>query len=102
MSFFMNSDFLDSNVQRKRLKRLRKVVQYAIFPLLIALTALGVLKENKKWCYLAETCLIVSSIITLALFVCGIGMFLYRRGRDPAVTVKVRRKLCRPRQRLCI
>ena len=62
---------------------------YVIFPALIMLTGIGILKEEQGWCTVAEVCMVLSSVVTLLTFAGGIGLFLCRRWNDAVIYTKV-------------
>lgn len=70
---------------------------YMVFPLLVLLAIIGTLQQNEDWCRVAESTLILSSVITIMMFGAGAGLFLYRRRGDDEVSTKVLVRRCRRR-----
>ena len=90
MSRVMGTDFVDQKNQvRKKIQNLKIIVIYAMFPLLVSLTCIGVLEKTSGWCVVAEACIIISMIATLVAFAGGLGLFLYQRRQDDSVSMKV-------------
>ena len=83
MSKIMEHDHFDrTNSLRKRIQVTKKIILYAIFPAMVGLTVYGVLRQENTWCHIAESCLIVSSSVTLLTFLSGLVLFLLKRWKD--------------------